>query len=347
MEVGGVVGTVTTLRLPFPARSDIFVNVNRRVVITVAVGCVVALWVWRIGPVSSEPLGDFVFPWLAANLLRSGVDPYLRVPFLQPPPPHIVASGNLWLYPLPAAILAWPVSFLPAHTARVLFTTGGASLLAWAISHPQRRHLWPVFLSAPFLVAVQTAQWSPWLVAATLLPALAPVLCVKPTIGAVLWLHRPSRWAVAGGAALVLVSLAVLPSWPVEWLQTTRLDAARYVPPVSILPLGPLILLAALRWRDPRARLILLLSLMPQQPLFYDQLPLFLVCRTRQQALALAASSFLGLLLLLGVGSRLPVDPHLYTLGSTYVPALWFALDGTATLRRLRQRQPDPGVAPS
>jgi hypothetical protein len=44
--------------------------------------------------------------------------------------------------------------------------------------------------------------------------------------------------------------------------------------------------LAALRWRTREARLLLAMALVPQVLFFYDQLPLFLVCRTRREALA-------------------------------------------------------------
>jgi hypothetical protein len=44
--------------------------------------------------------------------------------------------------------------------------------------------------------------------------------------------------------------------------------------------------LAALRWRTREARLLLAMAFVPQVLFFYDQLPLFLVCRTRGEALA-------------------------------------------------------------
>jgi hypothetical protein len=50
-------------------------------------------------------------------------------------------------------------------------------------------------------------------------------------------------------------------------------------------------LLAALRWRRPEARWLLLLSVVPQSPNFYDQLLLAAVCLTRRESMVLAAST--------------------------------------------------------
>jgi hypothetical protein len=52
------------------------------------------------------------------------------------------------------------------------------------------------------------------------------------------------------------------------------------------------LLLAALRWRRPEARLLLLMACMPQFPFFYDQLPLWLIPQSRRQALNLSWFSF-------------------------------------------------------
>ena len=64
-----------------------------------------------------------------------------------------------------------------------------------------------------------------------------------------------------------------------------------YRSPVLIFP-GMLLLLAALRWRDYRARYLLLLSLVPQRT-FYDQLLASGVPRSRRSLLALVSASWL------------------------------------------------------
>jgi hypothetical protein len=66
--------------------------------------------------------------------------------------------------------------------------------------------------------------------------------------------------------------------------------------PLAVLPFGPLIGLAALRWRHPDARRVLALACVPQVMLFYDQLPLILLARTFRQSLVLALASYAPLL---------------------------------------------------
>jgi hypothetical protein len=46
-------------------------------------------------------------------------------------------------------------------------------------------------------------------------------------------------------------------------------------------------LLALLRWRRPEARLLLLMSCIPQFPFFYDQLALWLIPQSRRETLNL------------------------------------------------------------
>jgi hypothetical protein len=56
-------------------------------------------------------------------------------------------------------------------------------------------------------------------------------------------------------------------------------------------PLGLLILLAALRWRRPEARLVMLLGCAPQSMALYEAAPLGLVVRTRGEGIFLVGGS--------------------------------------------------------
>jgi hypothetical protein len=56
-------------------------------------------------------------------------------------------------------------------------------------------------------------------------------------------------------------------------------------------PGGALLLLALLRWRQPEARLLAAMSLIPQTGGLYDTVPLFLIPRTRWEAYGLAAAT--------------------------------------------------------
>jgi len=108
---------------------------------------------------------------------------------------------------------------------------------------------------------------------------------------------RPSWRAAAGGGLIVAISLAILPSWPADWLHIMRTSLeSHYRSPVAggpgLLAFGPALLLVLCRWRRPEARLIAVLACVPQVPTFYDQLlVLVLVARTRIESLFLAILS--------------------------------------------------------
>jgi hypothetical protein len=59
------------------------------------------------------------------------------------------------------------------------------------------------------------------------------------------------------------------------------------------MPVGPLVALAALRWRRSDARVVLALACVPQTMFFYDQLPLAAVSRTFGQSVAFSVWSYL------------------------------------------------------
>ena len=63
-----------------------------------------------------------------------------------------------------------------------------------------------------------------------------------------------------------------------------------YKSPITVLG-GPLLLLSVMRWRRPEGRLLLAMSLLPQNMLFYDQLLLWLIPKTRNQIMPVGAFS--------------------------------------------------------
>jgi hypothetical protein len=65
------------------------------------------------------------------------------------------------------------------------------------------------------------------------------------------------------------------------------------VAPVTALG-GPLLLLAALRWRRWDARLLLAMAIVPQTPAIYTVLPIGLLSLTRMQALLFCLSTHLA-----------------------------------------------------
>ncbi len=229
---------------------------------------------------------DFTWPWRAARALLQGHDPY-----------QVVAATGAYpfnvglFYPLPAAILALPVAPLKPDGAGTIFVAVSAGLLGWAVSAEKWKRL-PLFLSAPFCMAALLGQWSMLLTAAALLPALQFVCVAKPTIGFATWLHKPSWKGVIGGVALCLLALVFQPEWPLKWLESVR-NATSYRAPALTLA-GCFTLLGILRWRRKEGRIFMGLALVPQLPVFYDQLPLWLVPPTVWRSLLLSALSWVA-----------------------------------------------------
>jgi hypothetical protein len=222
---------------------------------------------------------DWHIFWTAGHAVATGQDPYRAVRALN--------SGYPLFYPGPALLLVAPFGLLASKAAWFAWAavTGGLFGLA------ARRHgrgLWVGALSACFAEAVTFGQWVPLLVAAAILPWLGGALAAKPSIGVALWVWRPSRGAVLGGAALAVLSLLVVPGWPAEWV--AGLARTNHIAPVA-KPWGWVLLLAALRWRTPEGRLLLALACIPQTTSLYESLPLFLVCRKRWDAYVLAVLS--------------------------------------------------------
>lgn len=198
---------------------------------------------------------DLTWPLHGARVLLSGGNPYRAAvgPIYSPDTVPL-------LYPLPAVLLLVPLTPLPDPVAAGLFISISTYLLLL-------RARWTILLCAPFWYTVINAQWSILLCAAMLSPWLAPLFACKPTTGSTIVAVRP--YTVIYGLIIL-----ILP-WLTDWLANIR-HAPQQIPALIFPPL----LLAVLRWRDPRARILLALSIMPVRPLWYDQLSLYFVCPT-------------------------------------------------------------------
>jgi hypothetical protein len=141
-------------------------------------------------------------------------------------------------------------------------------------------------------MAVVLGQWTPWLVLAVLWPALGFFFAGKPTLGLACFAGRPTVAGFIGGAAITLLSLALWPAWPLGWLR--NLGAVIEHPSPIVAPFGPLLGLAALRWRRAEGRLLLAMACMPQLLLFADQLPLMLIARSRREAALLTIGGWVA-----------------------------------------------------
>jgi hypothetical protein len=244
--------------------------------IPLAASLAAALGVWWYYAARPGNWSDFDQLWLAGRALVAGANPYAAVP-----------QSFRWplYYPLPAVLVTLPLVALPLPLARAVFGGVTAGLASWALCHHRPQALL-LLLSCPFLYALDRGQWSPVILAACLVPALGAVLAVKPTVAAAAWLYRPSRVALIGAGVLALASLAVLPSWPLDWLDSLR--TMRHFRSPVLLPWGFVLLLAAFKWRRPEARLFLLLATVPQTVVPYELVPLAVVPETRRETLIVA-----------------------------------------------------------
>jgi hypothetical protein len=272
---------------------------------------------------------DFTYPWRAARALLAGQDPYV---VMQPSGPYPFESR--FPYPLPAALAVLPIAWLSAQVAGASFVGLSSAALTWGLTSGGGGlgRLWAL-AGAPFAMALVLGQWAPLLLAGALMTPLAWALSLKPTLGLALFAWRPTRAAVVGGAALAILGLVVVPRWPVEWVQAATHTAGH--PAFVTLPFGWLPLLALLRWRDPDARLVALLACVPQNPFFYDQLPLWLVARTGWAGAALSALSWGAY-----AGASATCD-DLHFCGAESVPwVVWLLYVPATALVLLRGRTP-------
>jgi hypothetical protein len=231
---------------------------------------------------------DFSFPWRAARALLAGENPYDVIRAVGDYPFN---SGLM--YPLPAAIIASPLSQIRPEIAGAIFMGISCTLLGWAMLRDCPYRL-PLFLSAPFVQAAILGQWSPILTAAALMPTLQFLAAVKPTVGLAAWIYQPSRRGIIGGVILVVISFLVLPGWIADWRAVVG-STGKYRGPATTL-LGCFLLLGLLRWRRREGRLFIAMSLIPQLPVFYDALILWLIPATVWRSLALSAASWVGYL---------------------------------------------------
>ncbi len=232
--------------------------------------------------------GDYFFVWSAARSLFAGNNPY-----------HVIATGpenpgnDVFLYPLPALLVIAPVAWLPLAASGGAFLGIASALLAYGLLRDGYHRL-PLFMGAPFLMAVSLGQWSPLITAAALESNLGFAFAAKPNLGLAAWLYRPNIRAIVAGVIIVAISLAILPSWPLDWYHNISSRPEKFIPIKTAF--GPLLLLAAVRWKRREARLLLAMACVPQALFFYDQVILGLIPRTFRQSLIFSLATF-GLLL--------------------------------------------------
>lgn len=267
---------------------------------------------------------DFAQLYQAAEIWWRGGDPY-----------SVRAGPFPVFYPFTAVVVALPFSFLPFPDA--WFVGIGTAIFLWAItSRSEFRYAWFALIAPAFITTVRLSQWPALMIGGALLPVWGFVLACKPTIGAALWLAFPSKRALVGSVALLVLSIALLPSWPERWLGLLS-EGVHFKPPVMFWG-GPIILLALLRWRRWDARLLVALACVPQTHFHYETLPLFLIPRRFEHALLLLLSSAaVGLIVpwstgpMLGWSNRAQYLAEREAMGQwivllLYLPCLWMVM---------------------
>lgn len=231
------------------------------------------LVVSRVAPTAGS---DFDQLWDAARALRAGGDPYtvVRAGAMGP------ARVYLWdlYYPLPAVLTVLPFSFLPMALARGVFSACVLAPMAYVLARKGGWALLPL-LSAPAFLTLSLAQWNGVVALAVLVPwvgalagagkpnAYAAIVAGKP-------LERGTWYAIAAAAVIAALSFLILPTWFASWLTAVR--SAPHFTPLVFRAGGVLLLLAAFRWRDARARWLLATAVIPATPILYAALPLLL-----------------------------------------------------------------------
>jgi hypothetical protein len=223
-----------------------------------------------------------------------GQNPYQ---VMEGPPGSPAPFNQPLFYPFTAVIAVMPLAALSTTVATGLFFGLTSMALAYCIT---RDGLWRlhVFASAPYVFALTLGQFSPLLMLMAFSPWAGFLASIKPNLGLALFVRKPSAHAVIGSILFVALSVVVFPQWPADWLESLRRSVSDATHRAPLLQFGGvLLLLSVISWRDRGGRLLLSLSLIPQALLFYDQLPLWLIPRTRSQSVFLTGASQAGMML--------------------------------------------------
>jgi hypothetical protein len=292
-------------------------NMRWRLAIGIALAASLIVWIGNAPPAAWT---DWDAIWVGAGGVLHGQSPYQAVD-------STIRAGKLTYplyYPATAPVLLAPLGVLPLRLAIAIFSGLGLGLLALSMRDHWRLGM---LLSAPVVHAVLLGQWSPWLTAAIGLPWLGFVWVAKPSIGLALFAGWPSRRAAIGCALLLAVSLIFFLHWPDEWFHAIH-EAPQYLAPIQ-RPFGWLLLLAWFRWREPEARLLGALALIPHTTVLHEMLYPMLVARTPRQLLGLIVLGYAAAYLVYTRTSYGPSDvpqmlaeqwPYFLALG--YAPAL-------------------------
>lgn len=251
-------------------------------------------------------IGDFYWALYTAQELLQGRDPYNFASD---------ALGYLIPYPLPVAFIGFPFLWMDWPLASSLFITLSVSLLAFSVTQDGKWWRLLIFASLPIYVSAMYAQWSALILCAWFIPLLAPtLLLIKPHIALPMVLQRLTWKGMIIAGVVGLISLVIYPLWPVRFL--SKLGNFQQIIALFTLPFGPLLALSLLKWRDERARLFFLLSILPFRSI-YDLCALLLIPQTARQMVYLTLFSWIPMFSITGSGLG-----HASVIPLLFLPAL-------------------------
>jgi len=236
-----------------------------RIAISAAIGLASGTFCWFLMRHFHQGAGDLRWALHLAQRLLARQNPY---------------DTPLEQYPVTAAIFALPLVRLEPELAAGVFWGISSSLLAFGLTRNGYTRLL-IFLAYPYWAGMLFVQWSPLIAAGAFFPVLLPATLAKPQVGLPVLLTRASRGGLYACAVVALVSLVLMPTWPLIWLRQT--GNYQHFIPLLVLP-GPLVLLGLIRFRNRDAIFLLLSALMPQR-WFFDSFILWLIPRSRREIL--------------------------------------------------------------
>lgn len=234
-----------------------------RFAVSAAIGVASGAFCWFLMKHLHQDAGDFHWALHLADRVLARQNPY---------------DTPLEQYPLTAALFALPFVRLQPEVAAALFWGVSSFFLALGLTrHGYTRLL--IFLAYPYWAGILTVQWSPIIAASGFFPLLLPATMAKPQVGLPVFLTRLSWRGLLTCLVVGLLSLAVIPGWPLLWLRQAQ-NYQHFIP-ILVLP-GALLILALLRYRHRDANLLFVSALMPQR-WFFDSFTLWLIPQSRRE----------------------------------------------------------------
>lgn len=289
---------------------------RRRILLSILIGLLagaVSLAMPKTVVVNGIQIGDIGVPLFGLKNFLHGIFTYEQYYFENAP---------ATTYPFTTMLALYPFLYVPLSLIAPLFCSLITTVFVYAILHDGKPWRLLILLSAQYITALQSVQFSPLIFSALLIPWLLPLAIIKPQLGIVL--IASGKWSlptILATMLMLVISLIVYPAWPIDWLEHGNFSS--YAGKIPVFQgVGFVLLLSCIKWRNRRARLLTAMSLIPQR-LWYDQLMLFLIPETRYQLYILLIGSWISLFLGEMGGSAMQ-SPLSWTIVNyfLYLPAL-------------------------